>query len=125
SGERFGQTFRATGRGLAAVDVIYTTGAAHPPALPVTFRLLRAPGGEQIGPTRRCYGLPLAFQGRAAAWWSRDEALLTPGEEYYLEWECPGANTWQLNEDLPGHAWRDGQPLPDADLAMSIVEYDR
>lgn len=122
-GRRFGQTFKASGSALAAVDIIYTTGATSPPAMPITFQLYDRPGGTAIGPAKTCYGIPLTFQGRAAAVWDRKDAPLVPGRNYYLEWTCPGANTWQLNEDLPGHAYVDGQAKPKADLAISIVEY--
>lgn len=121
--KRYGQTFRASGEGLAAADIIYATGEPRPKALPITFQLYDKPGGRPIGPAKTCYGMPLAFQARAAAVWMKGDAPLTPGREYYLEWSSPGCNTWQLNEDLPGHAYRDGEPKPDADLAMSIVEY--
>ena len=123
-GTRFGQTFKASGTGLAGVDMIYTTGVASPPSLPVTIQIYDEPGGKQIGPTRLCYGIPRAFQGRVAAVWRRGEIKLTPGKMYYVEWSTPnGCNTWKLNEDLPGEAYVDGEKKSDADLAMSIVEY--
>jgi hypothetical protein len=123
SSNRYGQTFRATGVGLAGVDVIYATGDARPPALPVTFQLYDKVGGKRIGPARTCYGLPRAFQGRAAGFWKRGEAPLEPGRTYYLEWTSSGFNTWRLNEDLPGEAYVNGAPRSDVDLAMSIAEY--
>jgi hypothetical protein len=122
---RFGQTFKAGGTGLAGVDVIYADGNAKPASLPVTFQLYDAPGGKPIGPARVCRGLPLPYQARAAAVWLPGEAPLVAGRTYYLEWTTPkDCNTWVLNEDLPGEAYRAGEALPDKDLAMSIVEYD-
>lgn len=123
--QKFGQTFKATGKGLAGVDVIYATGKLRPVSYPVTFQLYDQPGGSPIGPARTCYGVPLVYQARAAAVWMPDEAPMTPGRTYYIEWTLPtSVNTWVLNEELPGEAYRDGQALPDADLAMSIVEYE-
>jgi hypothetical protein len=121
--KRHGQTFKATGVGLAGVDMIYATGAANPPQLPVTFQLYDKPGGKPIGPPRTCVAISLAFQGRAAALWAPNEAPLKPGQMYYLEWTSPGFNIWRVNEDLPGEAYVDGKRLADADLAMSIAEY--
>jgi hypothetical protein len=48
---------------------------------------------------------------------------MTPGRMYYLEWTAPACNTWLMNEDLPGEAYRDGKPLPKSDLVLTIVEY--
>jgi hypothetical protein len=125
TGKRFGQTFEATGVGLAAVEVVYATGDASPPRMPIAFQLYDRPAGEPIGPLRTCYGLPMTFQARAAVVWRRGEVELTPGKTYYLEWFTPGVNTWQLEENLPGQAYVDGKAHPDADLAMCIVEYAR
>jgi len=105
------------------VDVIYATGDARPPSHPFVFQAYDKPGGKPIDEPKTCYGLPLAFQGRAAAFWARGEVPLTPGQMYYIEWTSPGCNTWKLNEDLPGEAYVDGVAKPDADLAMSIVEH--
>ncbi|MGQ9651351.1 MAG: hypothetical protein ACUVXJ_14680 [Phycisphaerae bacterium] len=123
SAKRHGQTFKAGGIGLAGVDVIYATGDPHPPRLPFVFQTYDKPGGKPIGKAKTCYGLPLVFQGRAAAIWSKGDVPLTPGKMYYIEWTSPGSNTWKLNEDLPGEAYVDGVAKPDWDLAMSIVEY--
>jgi hypothetical protein len=124
SARRYGQTFRASGHGLAAVETIYTTGAASPPALDVRFQLYDRPGGTPIGPARTTRGLPLAFQARAAAAWLPGQAPLTPGEMYYLEWSTELCNTWACGEDLPGEAYRDGKPVPGTDLLMAIAEYE-
>ncbi len=123
-GARFGQVFKASGTGLAAVDIVYTTGVPAPPAIEFAFQLYDRPAGKAIGPARRCRGLPLAYQGRAAAAWLSGEAPLLPGREYYIEWTCLGCNTWLANDDLPGQAWRDGRRLDASDLMMSIAEYE-
>jgi len=122
-GKRHGQTFKASGTSLAGVDAIYATGDARPPSLPVVFQAYDKPGGKALGKAKTCYGVPLAFQGRAAVVWAKGEVPLKPGRMYYIEWTSPGANTWKLNEDLPGEAYVDGVAKPDADLAMSIAEY--
>lgn len=123
SAKRHGQTFKASGTSLAAVDIIYATGDARPPSLPIVFQAYDKPGGKPIGKPKTCYGLPLSFQGRAAVIWAKGDVPLTPGRMYYIEWTSPGSNTWKLNEDLPGEAYVDGVVKPDADLAMSIAEY--
>ncbi len=125
SAESYGQTFTATGTSLAAAEAIYATGAATPPALNITFQVYDRPGGKPIGKARSCYGLPLAFQGRAAVMWERDEVKLEPGRQYYIEWKASGGcNTWKLGEDLPGEAYKDGKPVPGADLVLVLAEYD-
>lgn len=121
----FGQTFKATGRGLAAADIVYADGQALPVSLPVRFQLFDKPGGTAIGPSKTCYGVPLTYQGRAAVVWDKGEVNLKPGTMYYLEWTVPtDVNSWVLNEDLPGSAWLDREEKPDIDMAMSIVEYE-
>jgi hypothetical protein len=121
--KRHGQTFRASGTSLAGLDIVYATGQARPDPFPFVFQAYDQPGGKPIGPAKTCYGLPLTFQGRAAAVWTKGEVPLKPGQMYYVEWTSPACNTWQLNEDLPGEAYVDGTAKPNADLAMSIVEY--
>lgn len=125
SAQRFGQTFKATGAGLAGVDIIYADGNASPRPLPVKFQLYDSPGGKAIGPSKICYGLPLTYQARASAIWKRGEVPLTPGKTYYIEWTFPtSVNSWVLNENLSGEAYRDGKTLSGKDLAMSIAEYE-
>jgi hypothetical protein len=123
SGKSHGQEFRAMGTGLAAVETIYATGDFRPPSHPVTFQLYDAPGGGPLGPRKTCYGFPLVSQARAMVVWDRGEVRLQPGDMYYIEWTSPDVNTWKLNEDVPGHAFVNGKPHEDADLALSIVEY--
>jgi hypothetical protein len=47
--------------------------------LPITFQVYDRVNGTRIGPAKTCYGAPLAFQGRAAAIWDRDDVPLVPG----------------------------------------------
>jgi hypothetical protein len=125
SAQRFGQTFKATGIGLAGVDIIYADGNLSPKPFPVKFQLYDRPGGKAIGPSKTCYGLPLTYQARAAAIWKRGEVPLTPGRTYYIEWTFPAAvNSWFANENLPGDAYRDGKIVAGKDFAMSIAEYE-
>ncbi len=121
--ERFGQTFRASGTGLAGCDIAYTTGDPNPPSIPITFQLYDGVGGERIGRSKKCYGLSRNFHGRAAAIWAPNEAPLTPGRTYYLEWTSPGCNTWFMKEDLVGAAYANGVVQGSRDLLMSIAEY--
>ncbi len=123
TGTSHGQTFKASGTSLAAVEAVFATGEFHPPAHPVTFQLYDQPGGQPIGPKKTGHGVALVAQARAVAVWERDEVRLEPGRMYYLEWTSPDVNTWQMNEDVPGHAYVNGKPHEKADLAMSIVEY--
>jgi hypothetical protein len=125
SSTRHGQTFRATGTSLAAVNIVYATGQQTPAALPFVFQCYSGVGGAPVGPPKTCYGVPGFFQARAAAMWLPGEVPLTPNNFYYLEWTSPGSNTWALNEnDLPGNGYLDRVPVPDKDLAMSIAEYE-
>lgn len=125
SGTRHGQTFVATGCALAGADFIYATGAAAPPAYPLTFQLYDDVGGRAIGPARTCHGVPGFYQARAAAFWEAGEVELMPGRRYYLEVTSPGLNVWLMNENVPGAAYRDRSPHPrGADLMMSIAEYE-
>ncbi len=122
---RFGQTFRASGVGLAGAEIVYTTGITDPPSLPVTFRLYDSVGGTAIGPAKKCYGIPGFYQARAAAFWSRDEAPMVAGQTYYLEWttSLPGVNTWLMNENIFGEAYVNRVSQAPSDLMMAIAEY--
>lgn len=123
---RFGQTFQATGSGLAGVEIVYTTGQPDTVSLPISFQLYDQPNGTPIGPVRRTAGVHGYYQGRASAAWADGEAPLVTGQMYYLEWTPPlsGCNTWYLNEDMPGQAYLNGVAQPTHDLMMAIAEYD-
>lgn len=121
---QFGQTFTASGVGLAAVDVIYARQGGQPLDIPITFQLFDKPGGKAIGPAKTIYGAPGSFQARAAAFWSPKEAPIRPGQSYFIVGKSEGLNVWKANEDIPGgDAWLDGETKAPADLVMSIAEY--
>ena len=122
----FGQTFTASGNGLAGASITYTTGQPDNPSLPIEFQLYSAPGGTVIGPQRTTHGVRGYYQGRAAVAWERGEVPLIPGQSYYLEWSPPpsGCNTWYMNEDLPGAAYVGGVSRAPQDLMMIISEYE-
>lgn len=123
--QTFGQTFQATGTGLAAVEAIYTTGDASPPILEATFQVYDSVGGNPIGPPKTCYGVPGFYQARIAAFWEMGEVPLQYGQTYYVEWSVPpgGCNTWLTNEDLPGEAYVGGVSQAPRDLLLCIAEY--
>lgn len=121
--ERFGQTFRASGTGLAAVECAYATGEAAP-RRDVTFQVYDGVGGRPIGPAKSCAGLPRVFQGRAAVAWARGEVPLEPGRIYYVEGVSSGLNVWRMKEDLPDVcAYIDGESRAPHDMTMAIAEY--
>ena len=124
SSGRHGQTFRASGTSLAAVNIVYATGQQTPDPLQFVFQCYSTVNGTPIGPSKTCYGVPGFFQGRAAAMWLPGEVPLTPNQFYYIEWTSPGSNTWVMTEDVPGNAFVNRVSVPDKDLAMSIAEYE-
>lgn len=127
SGATLGQTFKATGSGLAAVEIFYTVGCEQNPSNRVTMALYDAPGGKRIGPARTTYTVTDLCQGRAAAFWPKGEVPLTPGETYYLEFAAEegwALNAWTMNGNLPdSEAYVDGEEKTGVDLPVSIVEY--
>ncbi len=123
-GTSFGQTFVASGNSLAGADITYATGDPAPPPLQITFKVFDAPGGTQIGPTKVCYGITGFYEGKASVIWQQGNVPLTPGQTYFIQWTSPGANTWRLNENLPGQAYVGGVAQPSYDLLMSIAEFE-
>lgn len=122
--ETFGQTFKASGTSVAAVDIVFARihGTAYD--IPVTFQVYDAPGGTPIGPARSCYGVPGAFQARAAVLWERGEVPTEPGKTYYIEGKSEGLNLWPMNEDIPGvQAYIEGEARDGTDMMMSVAEY--
>jgi hypothetical protein len=125
-GNQLGQTFRATGEGLAAVEMTVAPGEAIP-QLPLSFQLYDSPGGTPIGPPKNSHtGQVHAYLWRAGAFWHPGEAPLTPGQTYYIELSVPhGLNTWNMNEGYPyGDAYVDRVLQADRDILMSIAEYE-
>jgi hypothetical protein len=119
----FGQTFTATGEGLAAAEVVVAP--LGDLTEPVTFQLYTAVGGEPIGPAKTCYGAPGPFQSRVGVFWYPAEAPLTPGEQYYLEGTSRGINTWDMRGAYGGGAlYVDRRMRPGRDLRMILAEYE-
>jgi hypothetical protein len=97
---RHGQTFRASGVGLAAIELVYATGP-DPADRPITFQLYDSVGGAPIGPAKTCFGGPGPAQSRAGSFWWPDEAPLVPGRTYYVEMTSAGANVWRMLDGYP------------------------
>jgi hypothetical protein len=121
---QFGQTFRASGVGLAAIELVYATGD-DPPTRPITFQLYDAVNGNPVGPAKTCFGDPGPAQSRAGAFWWPDEAPLIPGGTYYIEGTSVGANVWRMFDGYPyGEFYLNRQPQSGKDLMMTIAEYE-
>ncbi len=126
SSTRWGQTFVATGRALAAVDLFAASGQ---PDIELSWRiLLGGPGGRQIGSTKTTRGAYFASStDLIGVSFNPQEVPLVPGEIYYIE---TGNNThpftpyamqsWEPYGD--GRAYRNGVPTG-YDMSMTIVEY--
>lgn len=122
-----GQTFRATGTGLAGVELMYSVGCNPNPSLPVTITLYNGFGGAKIGTSKTCYSVTDLCQGRVAAFWEEGEAPLTPGNMYYIEFDATaggGINVWSMPDNMPDStAYVGGVAMNGIDLSMQIVEY--
>lgn len=121
----FGQTFRATGEGLAAVEMTIALGGGGSNR-PVTWQLYESVGGGPIGPAKTGWtGQVHPFLWRAGVLWHPGEANLTPGNTYYLEGTSSGVNLWNMNEGYAhGEAYLNRTPVPGKDILMSIAEYE-
>jgi len=130
-GTRWGQTFKAQGRFLAAVDV-WAAGADRNWDLDFTFTVRRGgPAGPRIGPAKTTKAAYQAFgAGLHGVCYVPGEVPLLPGETYYIEFTNPqGFNPYVMTDPQDsyryGAAYQDGR-LKDGgtvDLAMTILEY--
>lgn len=124
---KHGQVFRASGNGLAAVELLYTVGCSPNPSLPITITVYNGFGGAPIGPSKRTYTVTDECQGRAAVFWEPGEVPMTPGQSYYVEFdatEAGGINAWPMIRDIPNaHAYTEGVSRAPLDLPMTIAEY--
>jgi hypothetical protein len=123
---RWGQTFVASGRALAAVDLFAASGQAD---IDLTWRVLAGgPRGRQVGPTKRTLGSYFASStDLIGVSFSPDEVRLTPGQVYYIEatGSTAGFTPYMMGGDeayADGQAWRNGTATS-YDLSMTIVEY--
>ena len=122
---RWGQSFVATGSGLAAADLFAASGQAD---LELTWAVRKnGPNGEQVGPTKTTRGAYFASStDLVGASFNPDEVRLIPGDTYYIEVTNAMGFTpytqqpWEQYAD--GTAFRNGTPTGD-DLSMTIVEY--
>lgn len=113
------QTFVATGADLAMVSLVSPSGGS----------LVRLtvhqddPFGAQIGPARVFTNGSLFPAG---ARWAPGELPLIPGRTYAVRFSSPNATLWRpalsyrVDEYPNGHAWIDGEPIPEAELSVSI-----
>ncbi|MDM8007363.1 MAG: hypothetical protein QUV05_14585 [Phycisphaerae bacterium] len=127
------QSWVAQGRSLAAVDLLVAWGEKERGVL-AEMRVHEgdSPKGRVIGVTKRAttawWGPGHGFLGAA---WQPGEVELQPGKAYCLEFvtcpPCKGYNVSAINHPANaypnGQAFRDGQPVADKDLEMTVVEY--
>jgi len=124
---RWGQSFVATGTGLAAVDLFAAGGS---PDLDLTWTVREGgPGGAQIGSAKTTRGAFFASSTKlGGVSYDDGQVPLTPGEVYYVEAFSPGGfvpylrEPWERDDD--GQAFRNGSPTAE-DLSMTIVEFGR
>ncbi|MBN2270695.1 MAG: carboxypeptidase regulatory-like domain-containing protein [Sedimentisphaerales bacterium] len=126
--QRWGQSFVATGGGLAAVDVFITSGN-DTDDMDITWKIM-AMGGRisQIGPTKttkRAYFTP--HNHLMGVSYNAGEVPLTPGQTYVIELTdtedfTPYMHTNPRNEYEDGQAFRNGTAT-EYDLAMTIMQH--
>lgn len=125
---RWGQSFIATGGGLAAVDVFIHSGN-DTDDMDITWKIMAAGRGVgQIGPTKttkRAYFTP--HNHLMGVSYSPGEVPLTPGETYIIELTdtqdfFPFVHANPHNEYEDGQAYRNGVET-NYDLAMTIMQY--
>jgi hypothetical protein len=136
--ERWGQTFKARGRGLAAVDA-WAAGAEHKWDLDFTWRIREDnPEGRQVGPVKTTKA---AYQasgcGLHGVSYSPGEVPLKPGSTYFIEFEISnpppesrGFNPYIAPDPYDGgssYQWKGGRWVQHAeeDLAMTVIEYQK
>jgi len=114
------QSFVATGRDLAQFIVISPSGGSQ------VYATIRegTPTGPQIGPGRNVTNGSLFPAGKR---YDPGEVPLVPGRRYVLRFDGSGTDSWRpalgyTKDPYPnGHAWIDGEPIPEADLSVSIT----
>ena len=125
---RWGQSFIATGGGLAAVDVFINSGN-DTDDMDITWKIFKVGrDGGHIGPiktTKRAYFTP--HNHLMGVSYSPGEVPLTPGQTYIVELTdeqnfTPYMHTNPQNEYEDGQAFRNGTAT-DYDLVMTIMQY--
>ena len=122
---RWGQTFVATGRSLAAVDLFAASGMSD---LELTWRIREGgPNGPLLGPTKKTRGAYFASStDLVGVSYNPGEVRLVPGETYYIDAFQPAGFTPYVQQPreryADGTAFRNGSPVGH-DLSMTIVEY--
>ena len=122
---QWGQTFVASGNGLAAADLF---AASTDASFDLTWRIRKGgPAGPQIGPAKTTQGAYFASTtGLFGVSYNPNEVPLIPGQTYYIEVTDTIGFTpfvqegWNSYSD--GAAFRRGAATG-YDLAMTIVEY--
>ena len=121
----FGQTFRATGSSLAAVEGFGATGNTYPN---VTWEIRQGgPTGAVVGPVKT---VQAQFQGGGidhfGVTYNPAEVPLVAGQTYYIRCTSPGMHflVFEPGDAYPyGQAYETGGAHPDTDLYMTIYEY--
>jgi hypothetical protein len=125
-----GQTYKATGQGLAACDFWFATGDVWDFDVRFTVRQ-NGPGGAQVGMSKIGHGAwAPGGVGMMGVSWAPGEVNLTPGQTYYIEMVV-GAGATGFNPMrfyLGADAYADGQAYISGgsrtfDLNMTIMEY--
>lgn len=116
----YGQTFTAKGTSLAMLVVFPAKGEKDNSKVAIRF-FENGPGGRPVGPT---------IASRAVIFNPGDFPLV-PGQKYYFEVsKVYSGDTLKLyaeNSDTleGGEMYLDGNPIPNWDLAIILIEYDR
>ena len=126
--QRWGQSFVATGEGLAAVDVFINSGNDSDD-MDITWKIFEGgSGGGQIGPTKttkRAYFTP--HNHLMGVSYNPGEVPLTIGNTYIIELTDTEDFTAYVHKN-PHNEYEDGQAFRNGvatqyDLAMTIMEY--
>lgn len=128
------QTWVAQGKSIAAVDLLVAWGMSEDvKGVQAEFRIREGgPNGKIIGVPKRTFTAWWApGMGFLGAAWQPGEVSLTPGKTYCVECVAispsKGYNVAVINSPnnaYPrGMAFRDGVPVANQDLEMTIVEY--
>jgi hypothetical protein len=133
---QWGQTFKATGSSLAAVDFYFTNEGNW--NMQMTFKVFATPPNGTGGPPSNPVGLVKRARG---AWeagaacmgigYAPGEVPLTPGQTYYIEMTPYGGpigyTAWRFDDPADaypdGHAYANRIAQPGIDLSMTIMEH--